>query len=217
MSPAVMAWAPAVLLGAGAILTVGVDVQRALPLRTPLESTVPSEMLGFVGRDIEISDAEQRVAGMTDYLMRVYSASGTGADQTTAAFSIYVGYYDQQIQGRTIHSPKNCLPGAGWEALASRSATIDTPAGAVVVNRYLLQRDSQRALVLYWYQGRGRIEANEYRVKLDLLRDAALRRRSDEALVRVVVPVTTTEDQAFGLAADVAREVIPAVRAALPI
>ena len=59
----------------------------------------------------------------------------------------------------------------------------------VRVNQYLLQRGEDQALVLYWYQGRGRVEANEYRVKWDLLRDAALHRRSDEALVRIIVPI----------------------------
>jgi hypothetical protein len=70
--------------------------------------------------------------------------------------------------------------------------------------------------VLYWYQGRGRGASNEYRVKWDLLRDAALRRRSDEALVRVVVPVRSGEDAA-ALAVRVAETLAPAVAEALPL
>jgi EpsI family protein len=127
-----------------------------------------------------------------------------------------VGYYDSQTQGKTIHSPKNCLPGSGWEALASSEVNIDTPAGPVRVNRYLLQNNEAQALVLYWYQGRGRVESNEYVVKWDLLRDAALRQRSDEALVRVVVPVTDGEERAFQVAAQAASLLVPAVYGALP-
>ena len=96
-------------------------------------------------------------------------------------------------------------------------ATIDTPAGAVIVNRYLLQNGNQRALALYWYQGRGRVEANEYVVKWDLLRDAALRRRSDEAIVRILVPVGDDEAAAFATASRVATEMIGAVDTALPL
>ena len=129
---------------------------------------------------------------------------------------MYVGYYDQQTQGQTIHSPKNCLPGAGWEPLASSPLTIGIATGAVTVNRYLLQNGRQRALVLYWYQGRGRVAWDEYRVKWDLLHDAALRRRSDEALVRVVVPVSGTEADALRLATDAAHVLVPALYAALP-
>ena len=206
-------WAPAALLAAGVLLTWGAHGQDSLPLRAPLESTVPARISGFGGKDIQVSEEEQRVAGMTDYLMRVYQGA-PGAAAT--GFSVYVGYYASQARGRTIHSPKNCLPGAGWEALTSRRATVATAAGAVEVNRYLLQRGKERALVLYWYQGRGRIAAGEYQVKWDLLRDAALRGRSDEALVRVIVPVTGSEDDAFRLASNVARELVPSVNRSLP-
>ena len=86
----------------------------------------------------------------------------------------------------------------------------------MLVNRYLLQKDDQRTVVLYWYQGRGRVRASEYVVKWDLLRDAALRKRSEEALVRIIVPITSSEEQSFGLAERVAAEVSPALDEARP-
>jgi EpsI family protein len=205
-------WLPAGVLGLGALVTVGVDAQRALPLRRPLGEVVPVMLLGAAGRDITISDAELRVAGVTDYLMRHY----VPADSLTPAFTVYVGYYDQQMQGKTIHSPKNCLPGSGWEALASETVRVPAAGGEVAVNRYLLKKGDEQALVLYWYQGRGRVASNEYRVKWDLLRDAALRRRSDEALVRVVVPIVGSDDRALAAAVSAAGVLIPALEAALP-
>ena len=59
---------------------------------------------------------------------------------------------------------------------------------------------------MYWYEGRGRVEANEYAVKWDLLRDAALRRRTKETLVRVVVRVADADGDtaAFATASRVA-------------
>lgn len=208
-------WAAAGVLGMGALFTVGIDTQRVLPLQAPLDASVPGQMAGHVGRDIEISKSEQAVAGMTNYLMRHYRRPDR-ADGGDYDYSVYVGYYASQRQGRTIHSPKNCLPGAGWEALASTTATVETADGPATVNRYLLKRKDQAALVLYWYQGRGRIESNEYRVKWDLLRDAALNGRSDEALVRIIVPLTSTEEEAAAIAMAVARNVVPAVAQALP-
>lgn len=210
-------WTPAALLAVGALLTVGVDQQRTMPLRVALDEAMPAYVEGFNSTDIEISAEEQRVAGMTSYVMRIFSADASDTDLLAAAFSVYVGYYDQQMQGRTIHSPKNCLPGSGWDALIAQPAQIATANGTVHVNRYLLQRNKEKALVLYWYQGRGRIESNEYAVKWDLLRDAALLRRSDEALVRILVPVVTTEEAALDLAERVAQRIIPAVDAALPL
>ena len=205
-------WAPAALLGVGALFTVGVETQRDMFLRLPLDSVLPAELAGYVGRAVTLSDAERKAAGVSAYAVRSYE-SATAPD--TDWFSLYVGYYERQTQGKTIHSPKNCLPGGGWEALASRTERVATAGGAVTVNHYLLQKGTEQALVLYWYQGRGRVEANEYAVKFDLLRDAALRQRSEEALVRIVVPIRPGED-ALPLARTAAQAVIPAVFAALP-
>jgi len=208
----IMAWLPAILLSAGAVASAGAGAQRSMPLRARLADVTPLEMQGLRGVDQTVSEQERRVAGMDEYLLRSYA----GADSTSAGFSIYVGYYEHQARGHTIHSPKNCLPGAGWEALTSATATVPIAGASVQVTKYLLQRNDERAVVLYWYQGRGRVENNEYVVKWDLLRDAALRRRSDEALVRVVVPIATGESEALALATAVASQLIPAVDEALP-
>lgn len=203
-------WVPGGLLALGCLLTLGVNRQRLMPLAQPL-GQIPLTLAGHTGRDLSITAEEQQVAGMTSYLYRVYDSAPT-------PFTVYVGYYDHQTQGKAIHSPKNCLPGAGWEALTSTEETIQTPIGPRTVNRYLLQNNQQRALVLYWYQGRGRVAANEYRVKWELLRDAALLGRSEESLVRVVVYLNEQTDEAAAsqLAESVAGALIPAVRKVLP-
>src|ERR671921_774356 len=77
---------------------------------------------------------EQRVAGMDQFLNRNFQR-----DSTDPGYSVYVGYYTYQVQGKAIHSPKNCLPGAGWEPLESAPRTVDMGGGqSVTVNRYLL-------------------------------------------------------------------------------
>ena len=60
------------------------------------------------------------------------------------------------------------------------------------------------------------MEANEYVVKWDLLRDAALRQRSEEALVRLVIPLDGNADEALATASELASEIIPRVFDALP-
>ena len=216
VNAAVMRWTPFALLALGATFTVGIDTQQSLALREPLDTTVPDEIFGYTGAAQVLTEEERRVAGVSDYLARVYTPQTADTAGRPRWLQLYVGYYERQTQGQTIHSPKNCLPGAGWQALASRTVAVDVPDGSVTVNRYLLKRDNEQAVVLYWYQGRGRVEANEYVVKWDLLRDAALRRRTEEALVRIVVPVATTEDDAYGLAVRIARQLVPAVGRSLP-
>ena len=216
-------YAPALILALGALLVSGRREQQAPAPRLPLAS-LPESLGAFQGRDLAISEEEQRVAGMSEYLLRQYTRD------STSTFSVYVGYYAYQLQGRTIHSPKNCLPGAGWQALGTGTESITVGDVTHPVNRYLLTNGTERALVYYWYQGRGRIAASEFGVKWDLLRDAALRGRSEEALVRIVVPLgrvaagdtgagpsaasdVTVADQ---LAADVAARLIPRVTDVLP-
>jgi len=203
---------PAGVLTTGCLLVVvGANSQQALPLRAPL-SQLAARYDGYQERNETITAEEQRVAGMSSYLLRSYTRD------SATAFTVYVGYYERQVQGKTIHSPKNCLPGAGWEAVASGEQVLATALGPVRVNRYLLVNKQQRALVYYWYQGRGRVESSEYRVKLQLLRDSALRGRSDEALVRVVVPLRSAdaEGAAGELGAHVSAELIPRVAEVLP-
>lgn len=218
MTGLVLKWAPALVFSLGAGLVHGLAPQKELPLRAPLEEVVPSFIDGMEGIPQEVSKAEAVVVGFDDYLLRTYAAPGSEMGDSGVWVSTYVGYYESQTQGRTIHSPKNCLPGGGWEPLRSTTAEVEIQDGSVhQVNRYILQREEEQALVLYWYQGRGRVAHNEYIVKLDLLKDAALKRRTDEALVRIVVPVTTSEDAAFEQAQSFARTLIPALDRALPL
>ncbi len=95
------------------------------------------------------------------------------------------------------------------------------------MNQYVIANGPMQAVVLYWYQGRGRVSYSEYRVKWELLRDAATRGRTEEALVRVLVPIAPAQgfdtadwrrrrEAAEALARDVAHELLPMVDGALP-
>lgn len=204
MAPAVVttrgAWVPAAMLAVGAALNITVQAQRTMRLAAPL-STLPDSVDGYLGREVPIDPDQFKVAGATAALQRVYLRDS--ADY----FTVYVGYYDRQRQGRTIHSPKNCLPGAGWEPVDSRRTVLTGNDGLppLSLNRIVIASKTERALVYYWYQGRGRTEANEYQVKLDLIRDSALRRRSEESLVRIIVPLGGDEARADQLAEQMAR------------
>jgi len=196
-------WVPAAVLGFGCLVNGAVVARRSgpMPLRGAIESVTP-ELLGARAVDIKVTPEEQRVAGMSAYVLRQYSPPGG------PQFSVYVGYYDEQRQGKSIHSPKNCLPGAGWEPVESGTITIATAGGIITVNRYRVAKQGAQALVYYWYQGRGRVAHDEMLVKYELLRDAALHGRTEEALVRIVMPVTGTD---IAGADSLARQVAPSL------
>jgi EpsI family protein len=173
------AYAPALILLVGCGFILQTHTQRAVPLAGSLTTVLPA-LPGYTVHDQHISDDERRVAGMTEYVARVY------ARDTLIAFTTLVSYYDRQSQGKTIHSPRNCLPGAGWEVLNAGTRSIQADGAQHVVNHYTLKNGAATAVVYYWYQGRGRVVASEYAVKWNLLRDAAVLGHTEEALVRVV-------------------------------
>jgi EpsI family protein len=103
--------------------------------------------------------------------------------------------------------------------LRAGTTTIKTADGPHVVNRYLLKNGAAQAVVYYWYQGRGRVVASEYTVKWDLLRDAAIEGHTEEALVRLIVPVApadSTQAHADQLAQEVAPRLLNDVAQVLP-
>lgn len=206
-------WAPGGLLAVGCLLNGTLLARRAgaVPMRAPIES-VARTSLGVTGDSIPVSEDERRVAGMTAYVLRGYKPVGR------PEFSIFVSYYDEQRQGKSIHSPKNCLPGGGWEPVESKPVMLMTDAGEVMVNRYRLVREGKSAVVYYWYQGRGRVAHDEFRVKYELLRDAALHGRTEEALVRIFVQVDGDDVAgADALAREVAKPLVTDVDRILPV
>jgi len=125
------------------------------------------------------------VLGVDDYLTRAYYTP-----DRSAIIGLYLGYYGSQRQGDTMHSPLNCLPGAGWAPLSNTRISIPVPGDSeIVVNRYIIQKGLDRQLVLYWYQSHGRVVASEYWSKLFLIRDAVRLNRTDGAIVRVIAPI----------------------------
>lgn len=208
------AWVPAIVLGIGALMVLGIRDPRGVDLRESL-ATLPATMGAYSSEDRQLDAEELAANGASSYLLRFFKGSD-GAEQ----FSVYVGYYAHQRNGKTIHSPKNCLPGSGWEPLSAEVRQVQLDGGgSAPVNRYLLAQGGQRALVYYWYQGRGRVAASEYQVKWELLRDAAFKARTEEAMVRIVVPLGDPGQDAAAdeLATDTVRRLVPTLEGVLPI
>jgi EpsI family protein len=138
--------------------------------------------------------------GLSDHVMRAYLQGGrprAGAEASAPVW-LYVGYYASQRTGSTYHSPRNCLPGAGWQLGPIRRVSGLIPGRpTAMVNRVAIEKDFERQLILYWYQDRGRVIASEYDAKLHLVWDAVTRNRTDGAFVRLSTPVLVSEDEAF--------------------
>lgn len=206
--------AAVVLLGATAIFLQARNGREVFPPRLPL-SSFPHQLGGWVGSDIEIPKDVLEVLGAGDFLLRIYRAS----DERRPPNDIFIAYFASQKTGDTIHSPKNCLPGAGWTPVESSRIPLEA-SGHVpfIVNRYVIAKGDERQLVLYWYLAHNRPVASEYWARIYLVTDSMRMNRSDGSLVRLTTHMLPGEsiDSAMQRLIPFASEVVPLLNQYIP-
>ncbi|HZP64097.1 MAG TPA: EpsI family protein [Terriglobales bacterium] len=184
-------FAVAMLLLAGtAVFLQARSRNEIVPQREPL-SSFPRELGGWTGIDVPIPPDQLEVLGPGDFLLRVYQSRPVPQPYV----DLFVAYFASQRAGDTIHSPKNCLPGAGWSPVQSSTVFLSLPGRQPFpANRYVIAKGSDRQLVLYWYWAHGRAVASEYWAKFYLVADSMRMNRSDGSMVRITTPLVPGED-----------------------
>jgi EpsI family protein len=161
-----------------------------------------------------------------DYPMDPEVAAQLRADDTVhraysgpdGVASLFIAFFKTQRSGQVPHSPKNCLPGAGWEPSETGTAVISVEGRSPIeVNRYIVARQDEKSLVLYWYQSRDRVVASELHAKMWNVADSIRYRRSDTSLVRILVPIRNNDvNAAMKTATRFVQVAYPEIRAHLP-
>ncbi len=203
----------ALLVAGGVLIHVWERAGEARVERRALKE-FPEEVGAWrrLGPDARFDAATEAVLRADDYVSRDYATTDG------RAASLYIGYYRTQRIGATYHSPLNCLPGSGWELTDPSTVTINPADGspAFEANRYWIKHGGESQLLVYWYQGRGRAVASEYVDKVYTVLDSIGRRRSDGAMVRLLVPVNGSEQAAVDAALGFAAEVAPQLSSYVP-
>ena len=104
---------------------------EAVPIRKSLDS-FPNTVGQWQAREGVLLDLDTlNVLRPKDYLMR------RDQDRWGRSVFVFIAYWDSQRKGAQPHSPKNCLPGAGWEPLEASMVTIPLPHpwAPITVNR----------------------------------------------------------------------------------
>ena len=160
----------------------------------PRESLVQFPLLkgAWIGRQGRIEPDVLASLRLSDHFIADYRSP-----DTREPVNLYIAYYDSQRKGASVHSPKSCIPGGGWEIKSITRVpvgAVSLAAGPLRVNRVVIQKGEVRQLVYYWFQQRGRVITNEYLVKWFIFRDALFDNRTDGALVRVTTLVPDGAD-----------------------
>lgn len=160
------------------------SIDPVIPERATFAS-FPLKINGMIAEEDQIPGIEQEILQMSDYFLGHYR------EKDLAPISLFIGYYDEQSAGRTPHSPRVCIPSGGWKITDLTTIELNNQGTAVPVNRVMIGKGEQRLLVYYWFQQRGKYIANEYMAKYNLLIGGLMSNRTDGALIRLTMPVTT--------------------------
>ncbi len=198
-----------IILGLAAIY-VYTRSEAAVPTNKPLD-LFPQRagswsMIGQARFDEQILD----VLKPSDYLSRTYE------DQDGNRLSLYIGFHDGGPQSGPIHSPKQCLPGSGWNRLKDEVKSVDVTGQEIPYVAAIYQKDIEKQLFLYWFQVREQILTNEYALKLAMVKNSILDNRRDSAFIRLSVMSGEDETQAVALGEQFIRDFYPAIHASLP-
>jgi EpsI family protein len=179
----------AALLATTAIFLHGRSGNEIIAARRPLAS-LPDQIGDWTGSNVPIPEDALEVLGPGDFLLRIYRNPAL----TQPYVDLFVAYFPSQRAGDTIHSPKHCLPGAGWLPVESSRVTLTLAKHApFAANRYVIAKGEERHLVLYWYLAHDRVVASEYWAKFYLVADAIRMNRSDGSLVRLTTAIADGE------------------------
>jgi EpsI family protein len=182
-----------VLLAQAILLHTAVSRPEHVPAMRPL-AQFPGAIAGWRAvQDVPIEPEVLDQLKADDTLNRLYLDPAGKTD-----IDLFIGFFKTQREGQSPHSPKNCLPGNGWEPVETGLVPIQVPGRAepIVANRYVASHGNDKAVVIYWYQSHNRIVASEYSAKFWLIADSIRYHRSDTALVKVVAPVVSDDIEA---------------------
>jgi EpsI family protein len=170
------------------ILFYSIPTKEYIPMPPPLETFNQHVGPWTMAAQYPIDDYTQNLLKADDTLTRTYAGPSN--------LELFVAFFKTQRAGVTPHSPKMCLPANGWAEESAGLISVNVPGerAAIPVNRYVVAKDGQRKLVLYWYQNQHRVMTSEYLSKIYLIYDSLRYRRSDEALVRVITDIGGSGD-----------------------
>lgn len=213
MTARVLIFCACLLAGAG--LAARANAPAPVPQRDSL-SSLPMEIGLWKGRLMpDMSENARNMLRLDDYTSRSY-ASPDGKN-----VGLYIGYHSNG----GFHSPLNCLPGSGWIPVVK--GRLDLPVIAadgaeksIHVNRIVILKGTDKQVVLYWYQGCGRVIASEYSGMIYGMIDKMRLGRTDAALVRIISPAESLEpaaEEAAGkYAAEFAQAIFPMLSRYIP-
>jgi EpsI family protein len=183
---------------------------KPVPITKSLEG-FPLQIDGWSGKAHKFSQNVYDILGVDDSVLIDYK------NEKNENISMYVGYYESQKQGEIIHSPKNCMIGSGWQPIDISEIKISLDTGKIPVMKMIVQKRSQKQVVLYWYQSGKRAVANEYFQRLYFIHDSIRYNQTNAAFIRFISPASDENyEGSLQLLSNFIKKIMPLLNEYLP-
>lgn len=177
-------WFILILLVGFGVLANFIRFSEVKPQKSPRLDTVPYFLSDWSGQELYITPTALEILSADTTLLRIYKSS-RGQEA-----SLFIAYFSSQKYGSQIHSPKHCLPGGGWNIMVKQKEEFQLPDGEKIpLNRMLISNGKESQLMYYCFLTRSGILTNEFMLKADLVLNSILRRPTDAAIIRVILPL----------------------------
>ena len=184
--------------------------ESVVPVHTPLKQ-FPQQIgeWSMIGQ-ARFDERVLKVLKPSDYLSRTYLS------EDSQNLSLYIGYHDGGVMSGSIHSPRQCLPGSGWNRINSQVRKVKLGSRTIPYVSSFYQKGMEKQLFLYWFQVGDRILTNEYMLKLAIAQNVLLSNRRESSFIRISLMATDREEEAIEIGEQFIRDFYPSIRITLP-
>lgn len=175
---------------------------------------IPLETENYIGLEKRFADYAYDILKADTTTLRMYTNRSTGE-----IYWLFIAYFESQKYGSQIHSPIHCVPGGGYRIISIEPFSLTLDDGRQLsVRRLLIESHRRREVMFYWFETRGGVIANEYSLKLDLMKNSVFLMPTDAAICRVNIPLPVTADfeEASQQAVKFIRDIYAYLELALP-
>jgi len=144
----------------------------------------PLVLGNWVGRSQPMNISIVDFLKVSDYTLADYISS----DQRV---NLYIAYYQSLDEEAFPHSPRQCIPGGGWEIVSVSDKMLPQRE----VRRVKIERNGYTQLVYYWYQQGSDSLAGEYQLKWNTMLRSLSEGRTDTSLVRLTTLIAKEESE----------------------
>jgi EpsI family protein len=108
------------------------------------------------------------------------------ANSSGGRVDLFFSYFAGDNAQSGVHSPRNCMPGAGWTIEKTERHDIPFGTGVIPASRMYVRYEAETRVVDYWYISRHGETSSDYSLKLFTMLGALSFQPADVAFIRFI-------------------------------